>query len=117
MDNNYNEYLIYETYPILAGSRQFSVDKAGEETSLLNNITPYRVTFELVDASIYLKEIIISEEDNIQAESQDDRLLQQTLDKIDRINQNIQNSGQKWVAGETSISRLSYQEKKKYVWW
>ena len=61
VDDNYNEYLIYETYPILAGSRQFSVDEAGEETSLLNNITPSRVTIELINASIYLKEIIISE--------------------------------------------------------
>ena len=113
IDNNYNEYLIYETYPILAGSRQFSVDETGEETFLLNNIIPYRVTFELINASIYLKEIISSEEDKYKAESQNDRLLQQTLNKIDRINQNIYNLGQKWVAGETSISKLSYQEKKR----
>ncbi len=114
MDNNYDEYLIYETYPILAGSRQFSVDKAEEETFLLNNITPYRVTFELINASIYLKEIILSEQDRYKADSQNDRLLQQTLHKIDRINQNIQNTGQKWVAGETSMSKLSYQEKKRF---
>ncbi len=114
VDDNYNEYLIYETYPILAGSMQFSVDQAGEETSLLNNIAPSRVTIELVNASIYLKEIILSEEDKYKAELRDDRLLQQTLNKIDRINQNIQNTGQLWVAGETSISKLSYQEKKRF---
>ena len=113
IDNNYNEYLIYETYPILAGSIQFSVDQAGEETSLLNNIIPSRITLELVNASIYLKEIILNEEDKYKAELRDDRLHLQTLTKIDRINQNIQNTGQLWVAGETSISKLSYQEKKR----
>ena len=112
MDDHYNEYLIYEAYPILSGSGQFSVYEAGEETSLLNNITPYRVTLELIDASIHLKEFIISEEDTYQSNTQNARLLQQTLNKIERINQNIQNSGQTWLAGETSISKLSYQEKK-----
>ncbi len=112
LDNNHNEYLIYETYPILSGSKQFSVDEAGEETSLINNITPYRLTFELINASIYVKEIILSMEDKYQTESQDARSVQQTLNKIEKINQNIQKSGQRWVAGETSISKLSYQEKK-----
>ncbi len=112
IDQSYNEYLIYETYPILSGSRQFSVDEAGEETSLLNNITPSWVIVELVDASIYLKEIIISEEDPNQAITKGALLLQQSRNKIDRINRNIQDLGQSWVAGETSISKLSYQEKK-----
>ena len=112
MDSNYNEYLIYETYPILSGSKKLQVDEAGEETSQLNNITPYRLTFELINASIYLKEIFISNEDKYRVESFDDRAVQHTLKKIDRINQNIQKSGQRWVAGETAISKLSYQEKK-----
>jgi len=112
MDNYYNEYLIYEAYPILSGSRQFSVKEAGEETSLLNNITPSRVAIELVDASIYLKEIIISEEEPYQAKTKGALLLQQSMDKIDRINLNIQKTDQTWLAGETSISKLSYQEKK-----
>ncbi len=112
MDSNYNEYLIYETYPILSGSKKFQVDEAGEETSRLNNITPYRLTIELVNASVYLKEIITRKEDKYKVESSDAKTVQQTSNKIDRINQNLQKSGQKWVAGETSISRLSYQEKK-----
>ncbi len=111
MDKNYNEYLIYETYPILSGSKQFSVHETGEESLLLNKVTPSHVTVELVDASIYLKEFIISQEDSYQATTKSALTFQQTNYKIDRINQNIQKLGQTWVAGETSISRLSYQEK------
>ncbi len=113
MDNYNNEFLIYETYPILAGSWQFSVDEVAEETSLLNNIIPYQISFEIVDASIYLKEINLSEECKYKADSREEQLHQQTLNKIDRINLNIQNKGQKWVAGETSISKLSYHEKRR----
>jgi C1A family cysteine protease len=113
MDNNYHEYLIYETYPLLECSGHLSVDDAGEETSQLNNITPYRITFELINASIYLKEIIVSKGDTYKAALKSEKLLQQSLNKIDRINQHLQNTGQKWVAGETSISRLSYQERKR----
>ncbi len=112
MDKNYNEYLIYEAYPILTGSKQFSVHNTGEESLLLNNIAPAQVSVELVDASVYLKEFIISEEDSYQATTKSAMFLQQSNYKIDRINENIQNLGQIWVAGETSISKLSYQEKK-----
>ncbi len=111
-DNKYNEYLIYEIYPVLSGSGQFSVDEFGEETTLLDNIIPYRVTIEIVDASVHLKEFIISDKETFEANTKGAAMAQQTLNKIERINENIQNLGQKWVAGETSISKLSYQEKK-----
>ena len=55
VDQNGYEYLIYETYPILAGSKQFSVAGVAEETSSLDQVMPFRVAVELVDASINLK--------------------------------------------------------------
>ena len=111
VDHNGFEYLIYEAYPILAGSMQFSVSGIAEETSSLNQIIPSRVKLELVDASIYLKEILVSEGGAALKSISSEKLQQQSLNKIRRINENIRERGQKWVAGETSISRLSYQEK------
>ena len=111
VDHNGYEYLIYETYPILAGVNQFSVSGVAEETSFLNQVISFSVTVELVDASIHLKEIIVSEGGNGPKETNSENLQQQSLNKIRRINENIQQLGQLWVAGETSISRLSYQEK------
>jgi len=110
-DHNGNEYLIYETYPILAGSNQFSITGIAEETSSLNQVIPSTVTVELVNASMQLKEIIVSEGGGPPEEIGSERLQQQSLNKIQSINENIQQLGQHWVAGETSISRLSYQEK------
>ena len=111
VDQNGDEYLVYETYPILAGSKQFTVTGVAEETSSLYRVVPDRVTVELVDASLRLKEIVVSEGGDAPKEVHGERLQQQSLNKIRRINENIQQSGQHWVAGETSISHLSYQEK------
>jgi len=112
VDQNGYEYLIYEAYPVLAGSKQFSVAGAAEETSSLDQVIPSRVNVELVDATIHLKEIVVSEGGGTSEEVKSEMLQEQTLNKIRRINENIQQLGQKWVAGETSLSRLSYQEKK-----
>jgi hypothetical protein len=111
VDLHGDEYLIYETYPILAGSTRFSVAGMAEETSSLDQVIPFRMTLELVDASIHLTEILVSEGGGSPKEMRVERLKQQSLNKIRRINEHIQQSGQHWVAGETSLSRLSYQEK------
>ncbi len=111
VDHFGDEYLIYETYPILAGSTRFSVTGMAEETSSLDRVIPFRMTIELVNASIHLKEVMVSEGDGPPKEIKSERLQQQSQSKIRRINEHIQQSGQHWVAGETSISRLSYQEK------
>jgi hypothetical protein len=112
VDHQGNEYLVYETYPILAGSTHFSVAGVAEETSFLDQVIPYRLTVELVDASIHLKEITVSEGAGPPETGKKERLQQLSLNKIRRINENIQQSGQHWVAGETSLSRLSYREKR-----
>jgi hypothetical protein len=57
VDQHGDQYLIYETYPILAGSKQFSVAGAAEETASLYQVIPESLTVELVDASIHLKEM------------------------------------------------------------
>ena len=112
MDEQYNEYLVYEAYPILSGSGSCPVHEAAEETALLNNIVPDRVSFELVNASFHLKEFILSEVGTYKAQTKSILKREQILGKIERINRNLQGTGQTWIAGETSISRLSYQEKK-----
>jgi Leucine-rich repeat (LRR) protein len=112
IDVHSNEYLIYEAYPILAGSSHFSVYETGEETNLLNPLTPARARIEIVDASIHLKELLLSTEESYDPATKGALALEQNNDKIARINQNIRDRGEHWVAGETSISSLSYQEKK-----
>jgi len=113
MDNNYHEYLIYEIYPILAGCRELFLDNEGEETSYLDNIIPMKIIIEQIDATVHLNEINIPDNIQFQRNLKSNASHAQNSLKIDRINQHIRESGFKWVAGETSISKLTYQEKKR----
>lgn len=111
LDDRFNEYLIFEAYPILADAGKFSVKEAAEETSMLNNIIPHEISFEIIDASIHLKEITLRRGTIYKSDLQDVWMSHLNRVKIDRINQNIQKNGLKWLAGETSLSRLTYQQK------
>ena len=53
VDIHRHEFLIHETYPILAGSSEISIDKAEEETSFLNDIIPYSLKIELTHIAAY----------------------------------------------------------------
>ncbi len=112
LDDQYNEFLICEVYPLLSDSYQFSLIDYAEETAYLNNIIPDKIRIEIVDASIYLREIATNREAKFIAMTRSNKLQRQQLEKIDRINTTINKKGLKWIAGETSVSQLSYQEKR-----
>lgn len=114
VDNRFNEYLVYEAYPLLEGYEEFSINKACEETALLNNVTPLEMRVEIIDAVFFLKTIHLSPARLFMAKSAGDVRNAQQQSKIDRLNKNLEDRGIPWAAGETSISRLSYEEKKEY---
>ncbi len=112
VDEDYNEYLICEAYPLLNESNTFSLNDFAEETSYLLNIIPQMIEIEVVDASVFLKEITTRKEEKLITKATMDRSWQQNSEKIKRINENLKKKGGLWVAGETSVSKLTYKEKK-----
>ena len=60
IDKQYNEYLVYEIYPLIADSRNFLINEIGEETTILNNVVPSGIGIEMIDASFHLTEIVSS---------------------------------------------------------
>ncbi|MBN2213263.1 MAG: T9SS type A sorting domain-containing protein [Bacteroidales bacterium] len=112
VDENYYEYLVLELYPLLTDSMSFSIDLIGEETNLLNNIKPLKISIKLVDASIYVKEIILSKADIYSANLKGSIRQQQLQMRTDKINENLKKRNIPWIAGETSVSQLTYEEKK-----
>ncbi len=110
IDESNREYLVYETFPLISGIPEFSVDSAGEETMVLNDVIPVAIRIELIDASVFLKEISLNTGSNkLEARSW---LADQNADKIRKMNRHIAETGGKWFAGETSVSMLTYEEKK-----
>ena len=47
VDDDNREYLVYETYPLLADSVKYTIHNTGEETILLDNIVPSSLDLKL----------------------------------------------------------------------
>jgi uncharacterized protein (TIGR02145 family) len=110
VDQFNREFLVLETFPLISGVTEFSVDSAGDETMVLKNMQPVALRLELIDASVFLKEISVNTGTNpLQALSWQ---AEQNADKIRKLNRHIAERGGKWFAGETSVSMLTYEEKK-----
>ena len=117
IDENYHEYLIYEAYPLIVINNLFSITEACEETCQLDSARPRYLRIELIDASIHIDELSFSDTPLNKGLSIAKVIKHiksaQDSSKIALINEQIKKQGLKWIAGETSISRLAYEEKKK----
>ena len=113
IDDRSNEYLVFESYPLLADSAHFSFRQLGEETSLLEQVVPLSLRIEIHHASLFLAELVTSTPKLKKSSiSQADLRKQQTLERIQRINDNLTERNIPWIAGQTSLSNMSYEEKK-----
>lgn len=116
VDVNLHEYLVYETYPLIAGGNSYSVKDVCEETCFLDKITPAKIKIQLTEASIHIEKINLYFESPVPRRDIENIRKQikvaQDQEKIDLINAGIKRKGLRWVAGETSVSRLSYAEKR-----
>jgi hypothetical protein len=113
------ELLVMESYFIMSGNDEIAVSNYGEETTMLNGVIPKQIKIELEDASIVLESV--SYNNNYQNKTKDSdfalfselKKKKQDSIKIERINKQIKNWGYSWQANETSISKLTYQQKMK----
>lgn len=117
IDNNFNEYLIYESYNLLLEEEaSFSIENICEETSILGHVKPYSIQIEIENAQLELKSLSYStamEQGKNIATIKKEKKKAQNDEKINKINQNLKKKGKHWVAGSTSVSELSYAERKK----
>lgn len=115
LDKNFNEHLILESYPSLHGAEKVALRDYAEETALLDGIVPYALKVEVNNASIALKSLSYESKGDVisdyQKQKKEKRVAQIKI-KIDQLNKNLKSRGQHWVAGETSVSQLSYAERK-----
>ncbi|HAH23487.1 MAG TPA: hypothetical protein DCL77_06985 [Prolixibacteraceae bacterium] len=116
VDKLNNEYLVYESYPLLEETSSFSIDNLCEETSILDGVKPQSLKIELTDASLSIGSITYSSANDqgidVQKIKKEKKDLQNKV-KINQINHSIKAKGLAWVAGETQVSSMTYAEKKK----
>ncbi len=121
------EYLVYEGYPLISQTGNFTISNSCDETCALDNIIPSYLIIQAEDARIMLKNIYVTRKQtelsgairaagiaNYAAQSKKQKDLEK-IAKINGFNNTIQSadaSAAAWVAGETTVSKLSYAEKK-----
>ncbi|MDR0789736.1 MAG: T9SS type A sorting domain-containing protein [Bacteroidales bacterium] len=116
VDNNYNEYLVYESNYLLADSSYVEIDKEFFETGYLQQITPLKVLIILEEATLYIDKFSFGQQSYLKSsiiETMSSELISNKHSQVvDKINSLAEEEKILWVAGETSVSQMSYQEKK-----
>lgn len=115
-DDESREYLISESYLLLDGAEAFSVTGACEETCILDGINVNKILVESEDnASINIKKVNtnttqVREETEEEKAARREALL---VEKVGKLNQEIEKNNLRWVAGETPFSEFSHEEKRR----
>ena len=124
IDSNKNEYLIYETYSMIADRKSFNIVNQCEETCLLNNVTPASIRVESYQATYFQTKIdqrldkVVSGKlsnpntANVLKDQQQKLLLSKQREKLKLIKSKIIKNKLRWKAGDTPASHLTYSQKK-----
>jgi len=115
-DENYSEYLVYETYSLLEDSKGVSIDALCEETALLEGIDPLFLRIEIKDATVKVKSVSYTTNPDAIADIPKVRKQKKEAQdqyKIKKLNNSIKNRGLLWGAGVTEVSELTYADRKK----
>ncbi|GMX59294.1 MAG: hypothetical protein MNSN_02920 [Minisyncoccus archaeiphilus] len=108
------EYLIYQADTIISGGNKlFSLDSVCEETCALPAVKPKEVRLEMNKSTLYLSNIAYDSGLSFESQASAVKASQQEY-KIERVKDFINRNNLRWEAGETTISGLSYEEKKKF---
>ncbi|MFA7708958.1 MAG: C1 family peptidase [archaeon] len=117
VDSENKEYLVYEMDNLLANnSKNIDFEDICEETCVFEEpITPKFIKIQTEDATLTISNINTLSESKSFTEVKDLKSYkQQTLKSQNQAKIKNYNSAQSsWTAGETSVSKLSYEEKKK----
>lgn len=115
VDKSKNEYLVYETYSAISDERTFTIKDTCEETCVLSSVSPDHLRIEGNSAKFNIsKTSPITEEGKISSQMKNRNFKdEKDNEKIAKLNEIIKKKGVKWVAGETSVSKLTYAQKKK----
>lgn len=119
VDDNGIEYLVFETNRIYEYSDIISLLDFSEETSILDGVVPYSLVLQINSSSVKVSSISVNTKPKAKLKPDDFQRTKKQLKarqdsiKIHKINRWIDNNNMKWIAGETSISKMTFEEKRK----
>lgn len=114
--NSHNaDYLVYENYSLLSESMSTQFSRMGMESIALNKIIPHSIVIEVTNAQLTIDCIHLSKATETETQYADRCYAiqkEQNTFIVNRLNENLVRQGKTWRAKDTSISRLTYEEKK-----
>ena len=109
-DKHNYDYLVYENYLLLSDSLSCDFERTGIETLFLENIIPQYLMIELRDATLNVD--LISYTPMRMSNKHPNKVKEQNQFIVDKLNRNLKKYNKTWVAGVTSVSEKSYEDKK-----
>jgi C1A family cysteine protease len=102
------DLLVYESFPLLATNGMDIFDNVTLETNIPSFFSSTKIRVEIKNAELKKLSIDVSKKEITKEHQQKVR-----TDRITLINTNLRAQNALWVAGETSISQMNYEEKKR----
>ena len=113
-DYNY-EHLVYEVFPTVADELSMEFNNIAIETVLLDNITPKSMRVECYHASLELNSInYIKSKSSTKMSASGIASVMKSQGQyiVEKLNSNLEKRKALWRAGVTSVSEMTYEEKK-----
>ncbi|RLD54086.1 MAG: hypothetical protein DRJ05_15335 [Bacteroidetes bacterium] len=112
-DTLFNEYMVYESYHLIASEPSFNFYDVCDETCYLDSVSPYSLEVQIVNASLTLNTLLF-EPDPILSVDSLQLLTKQAVEqqKIAQIQSIIDENEFLWFADTNTISNLNYRNKK-----
>lgn len=115
VDENGEEYLVAEFNDFISTGQQVDFTDACAETEFSSKVKPAKLKIILVNAQATIDNVTYDSSESATRGTSDIAAAKNTrvANEISLYNQAIQREGLLWIAGETSLSNLSYSQKKK----
>jgi hypothetical protein len=107
------EFMIFEIYPLISIDSVLDFRDMCDETCYLDGVTPYSVRIEIIEATINL-DYLSYDKDFVENATSLQYQAKKAMDheKVDLMNKKIAELEMDWIAGNTSLVELFYQDKK-----
>ena len=118
-DKEGHEHLVMEFYEEICSDSIFSISDYCEETALLDGITPRKLMVYLKDATLRLDRMSLSSSNKRNLSSLEIKTMREELkhsqsqSTIDKINAYNRSHNRLWLAGETPLSKLDYETRRR----
>lgn len=107
------EFLVYEVFPLLTEELSFDIEGMAMESAVLDGIEAESLNIRIINASFRLDAVQHAQEPVANAQTAKQRAAEEQEDYIvAKLNENLQSREVPWVAGRTSVSEMTYEEKK-----